>query len=82
MCKPYWTLTEVDIDVSRPEGTNGEMITRRFRLNVCDADGQYFKPFKYGEFWENFGDFLNGINTNDTKNAFSWVFISARGYKE
>jgi len=78
-----WTLTDVDVEVSRPEkGRIDEMITRRFRLNVSDTDGQYFKPFKYGEFEEKFGDFLDGIDTNDTKNSFSWVVVSARGFKE
>lgn len=77
-----WTLTDVDIEILRPEGTNGKVITRRFRLNVCDTSGQCFKPFKNGEFRENIGDFLDGINTNDTKNAFSWGVVSAHGFKE
>ena len=78
-----WTLTDVDVEVSRPKkGRIDEMITRRFRLNVSDTDGQYFKPFKYGEFEEKFGDFLDGIDTNDTKNSFSWEVVSARGFKE
>jgi hypothetical protein len=51
-------------------------------MNAFDKDGQSFKPFANREFEENIGDFLDGINTNDTNNAFSWNVVSAHGFKE
>ena len=77
-----WTLTDVDIELLRPVDTSGRMTTRRFRMNAFDKDGQSFKPFANREFEENIGDFLDGINTNDTNNAFSWNVVSAHGFKE
>lgn len=76
-----WTLTDVDIDVARTDSKSGILTTRRFRVSLSDADKQYFKPFKYGEFQEQFGDFMDGIDLNDTTNN-SIEIVSAYGFKE
>jgi hypothetical protein len=76
-----WTLTDIDIDVSRTGSKSAILTTRRFRVSVCDTDKQYFKPFKYGEFKEQFGDFMDGIDLRDTTNTFIEI-VSAYGFKE
>jgi hypothetical protein len=60
-----WTLTDVDVVVFRPVGKGDMLVPRRFRLNLRDTTGQFFKPFVNGEFEENIGDFLNFSDTNE-----------------